>query len=153
METALGLAFVNLSGDAPPLREWLGDILVALEEYLPALETPGSLVAAHRKTYQPAADWKVLVEHGRSVDSPPRPLLRLGAAALPCSARLRPLLPAGRRTSFARQRGRRRPVRRLPRRRRSASQASGSNRQELSRVLPPARGAPRAVRRLGRRRA
>ena len=103
METALGLAFVNLSGDAPPLREWLGDILVALEEYLPALETPGSLVAAHRKTYKPATDWKVLVEHGRNVDSPLSlcgPLLRPGAAALPpCSARLRPLLPASRRTA------------------------------------------------------
>ena len=63
METALGLAFVNLSGDAPPLREWLGDLLVALDEYLPALETPGALVATYRKTYQPKADWKVLVEN------------------------------------------------------------------------------------------
>ena len=63
METALGMAFVNLSDDAPPLREWLGDILVALDEYLPALETPGELVATYRKTYKPASDWKILVEN------------------------------------------------------------------------------------------
>lgn len=32
-EVALGMVFVNLDGSAPPLTEWLGDLLVALDGY------------------------------------------------------------------------------------------------------------------------
>ena len=61
MDTALGLVFVNISGDAPPLREWLGDILTTVEEYIPTLNS--GLVATHRHTYEAACNWKVLIEN------------------------------------------------------------------------------------------
>ena len=53
--------FVNLDGTAPPLEEWLGDLLTAVDEYRPALET--KLHPAFKKTYVPKANWKVLVEN------------------------------------------------------------------------------------------
>jgi len=33
VDFALGLAFVNLNGDAPPLAEWLGDLVPSLSDY------------------------------------------------------------------------------------------------------------------------
>jgi hypothetical protein len=38
VDTALGMVFVNVDGNAPPLKEWLGDLLVTIEDFLPALE-------------------------------------------------------------------------------------------------------------------
>ena len=63
VESALGLIFVNLNGEAPPLTDWLGDLLPAVLEFRPVLETPGALVAASKKTYDCKANWKVLVEN------------------------------------------------------------------------------------------
>jgi len=62
VDTALGLAFVNLSADAPPLEEWFGDLLPSFEDYHGSLAA-GQLHATHRKTYDIAANWKLLVEN------------------------------------------------------------------------------------------
>jgi len=59
---ALGLVFVNLNGEAPPLREWLGDLVPWLEDYEKAL-TSGQLIATHRTSYDIAANWKLLIEN------------------------------------------------------------------------------------------
>jgi len=62
IETAMGLAFVNLNGEAPPLREWLGVLPDWLADYEEALQC-GQLHATHRKTYDIAANWKLLIEN------------------------------------------------------------------------------------------
>ena len=62
VECAFGLAFVNLNGEAPPLREWLGDLVPWLEDYEEALKC-GELIGTHRKSYDIAANWKLLIEN------------------------------------------------------------------------------------------
>ena len=64
VDTALGLAFVNLNGEAPPLAEWLGDLAPAVADYEESLGAAGpGLKAAGRKTYKVSANWKVLIEN------------------------------------------------------------------------------------------
>ena len=64
VDFALGLAFVNLNGEAPPLKEWLGDLLPALDDYEAQLGRGGpGLRAFARKTYDVAANWKLLMEN------------------------------------------------------------------------------------------
>jgi len=65
VDTSLGVAFVNLDDKAPPLTEWLGDLLPALEEYIPALSGPNLTQATttSRKTYNVKSNWKVLIEN------------------------------------------------------------------------------------------
>jgi choline monooxygenase len=59
---SMGMAFVNLDNEAPPLDEWRGDLLSeTLPDYLDALEN--KLVVAIKKTYAPAANWKLLIEN------------------------------------------------------------------------------------------
>ena len=62
-DTALGLVFVNVDGHAPPLREWLGDLLVTLEEHLPWLDGDDLCATKHTKEYRIDANWKLLVEN------------------------------------------------------------------------------------------
>jgi len=63
-DSALGLIFVNVNGEAPPLSEWLGDLLPSLSEYESSfgVGTPG-LVPYKRKQYDVPANWKLLVEN------------------------------------------------------------------------------------------
>jgi choline monooxygenase len=61
VDTSLGLVFVNLNGEAPPLSEWLGDLVPALEQYTPTLN--GAITPAHKKTYDVAANWKLIIEN------------------------------------------------------------------------------------------
>ena len=51
-------------GEAPPLSEWLGDLLPSLSEYESSfgVGTPG-LVPYKRKQYDVPANWKLLVEN------------------------------------------------------------------------------------------
>ncbi|EOD23239.1 hypothetical protein EMIHUDRAFT_239944 [Emiliania huxleyi CCMP1516] len=94
-DSALGLIFVNVNGEsrlwlchAPPLSEWLGDLLPSLSEYESSfgVGTPG-LVPYKRKQYDVPANWKLLVEnyleyyhlpavHPDSATIPPFPTLR-----------------------------------------------------------------------------
>jgi glycine betaine catabolism A len=53
-----GWVFANLSGDAPPLAEHLGNASMVVDGY-----SPGSLVVAARHEYEVAANWKVVVEN------------------------------------------------------------------------------------------
>lgn len=53
-----GWTFVNLSGDAPPLTEWLGDLDRLIRDY-----EPERLSAAAQKTYTVAANWKLVHEN------------------------------------------------------------------------------------------
>ena len=48
VDTALGMVFVNVDGKAPPLKDWLGDILVTLENYLPVRTKFASHVCKQR---------------------------------------------------------------------------------------------------------
>mmetsp|Transcript_6123 Transcript_6123/g.19702 ORF Transcript_6123/g.19702 Transcript_6123/m.19702 type:complete len:442 (+) Transcript_6123:174-1499(+) len=63
-DSALGLIFVNVNGEAPPLSEWLGDLLPSLSEYESSfgVGTPG-LVPYKRKQYDVPANWKLLIEN------------------------------------------------------------------------------------------
>jgi len=64
VDFALGLAFVNLNGEAPPLAEWLGDLLPALSDYEQQMGLGGpGLKAYKRKTYDVSANWKLLMEN------------------------------------------------------------------------------------------
>ena len=63
VDTALGLAFVNLNGEAPPLDVWLGDLLPSLGGFVEATADASKLRATHRKTYNIKANWKLLVEN------------------------------------------------------------------------------------------
>lgn len=53
-----GWVFANVSGDAPPLAEQLGNADVVVDGYDPA-----RLVLGARHDYEVAANWKVLVEN------------------------------------------------------------------------------------------
>eukprot|EP00965_Chrysotila_dentata_P027429 910950-Pleurochrysis_carterae.AAC.4 len=61
--TALGLVFVNLNAEAPPLAEWLGDLLPAIHEYSPTLESADLVSVGYSKTYNPHVNWKILIEN------------------------------------------------------------------------------------------
>eukprot|EP00966_Prymnesium_polylepis_P324013 7380123-Prymnesium_polylepis.1 len=97
VECALGLAFVNLSGEAPPLAEWFGDLLPQFADFEKSLGA-GKLHATHRKTYNIDANWKVRQvrvrvrvtgrrAHARRARArappPPSPPLRLTARLAP----------------------------------------------------------------------
>lgn len=60
-ETELGMVFVNLDEQAPPLEDWLGDILVTLKDY--PFQNLDILGSGHDKTYPIKANWKVLIEN------------------------------------------------------------------------------------------
>jgi phenylpropionate dioxygenase-like ring-hydroxylating dioxygenase large terminal subunit len=62
-DTALGLVFANVGGEAPLLKTWLGDILHTLEPYIPAMEGGGVVPTVHQTNYQTECNWKVLVEN------------------------------------------------------------------------------------------
>lgn len=62
VDTKLGLVFVNLNGDAPPLTEWLGDLLPALEPYTSTFDG-GALHPYSRKVYDVQSNWKMLIEN------------------------------------------------------------------------------------------
>lgn len=62
VDTALGLAWVNVDGEAPPLKDWLGDLLTTIEDYLPAIDND-LVQTVHKKTYDIKANWKVLIEN------------------------------------------------------------------------------------------
>ncbi|KAL1499090.1 hypothetical protein AB1Y20_013604 [Prymnesium parvum] len=62
VDCALGLAFVNLNGEAPALREWFGDLLPEFDDFDRALSI-GNVKGTHRKVYDIAANWKVLMEN------------------------------------------------------------------------------------------
>ena len=49
VDTALGMVFVNVNGDAPPLKEWLGDLLILTKDYEEALAE--DLVVYQQKQY------------------------------------------------------------------------------------------------------
>ncbi|EOD19849.1 hypothetical protein EMIHUDRAFT_242541 [Emiliania huxleyi CCMP1516] len=81
-------AYSDVTGEAPPLSEWLGDLLPSLSEYESSfgVGTPG-LVPYKRKQYDVPANWKLLVEnyleyyhlpavHPDSATIPPFPTLR-----------------------------------------------------------------------------
>jgi phenylpropionate dioxygenase-like ring-hydroxylating dioxygenase large terminal subunit len=53
-----GWAFVNLSGDAPPFDEHIGNLGIAVDDYLPATLTQ---MASHE--YVVEANWKIIVEN------------------------------------------------------------------------------------------
>lgn len=61
VDTALGMVFVNVNGDAPPLKEWLGDLLTLTEKYEEALAE--DLVVYHQKQYKVDSNWKLLIEN------------------------------------------------------------------------------------------
>ena len=69
LEQFLGLAFVNLDGKAPPLEEWFGDLMPAVADYEKAFSLKGPLGGLtpsspeHRKSYDIASNWKVLIEN------------------------------------------------------------------------------------------
>ncbi len=58
METWQGFVFVNLSAEAPPLVEWLGD----LPPHLARFDFSG-LRSAHEVTYEVDANWKFIAEN------------------------------------------------------------------------------------------
>lgn len=53
-----GWVFVNCTGEAPPLREHLGNLVEAMEPY-----EPGRLVTAAEHRYVIEANWKLIVEN------------------------------------------------------------------------------------------
>lgn len=59
METALGLIFVNVSGDAPPLETWLGGLLDTLGPHRPSLDSDEIVATEFGKDYEIRANWKV----------------------------------------------------------------------------------------------
>jgi glycine betaine catabolism A len=58
LEAWQGWAFVNATGDAPPLETWLGDL-----DQLVAPYAPGKLVRAESHHYTLAANWKIITEN------------------------------------------------------------------------------------------
>lgn len=58
LESWQGWIFVNVSGDAPPLERWLGDL-----SGLVAAHAPGRLRVAARHTYEIASNWKIISEN------------------------------------------------------------------------------------------
>jgi len=62
VDTAMGLIFVNLNGEAPTLQEWLGDLLndELIQEYE---ENLTKLHVVRKKQYGIDANWKLLIEN------------------------------------------------------------------------------------------
>jgi Rieske 2Fe-2S family protein len=58
LEAWQGWAFVNATGDAPPLATWIGDL-----DSLVAPYAPGELVRAETHRYTLAANWKIITEN------------------------------------------------------------------------------------------
>ncbi|MFL5723197.1 MAG: aromatic ring-hydroxylating oxygenase subunit alpha, partial [Chloroflexota bacterium] len=58
IETWQGFVLVNLDAAAPPLREWLGDLVPHLERF-----DFGALRVAHTETYEVDANWKFIAEN------------------------------------------------------------------------------------------
>ncbi|MFN0041765.1 MAG: aromatic ring-hydroxylating oxygenase subunit alpha [Alphaproteobacteria bacterium] len=58
LETLGEFMFVNPSGDAPSLKEWLGGLWDELQAY-----DPNGLVVTRRRSYDLDCNWKVLVEN------------------------------------------------------------------------------------------
>jgi Rieske 2Fe-2S family protein len=58
VEAWQGWVFANVSGDAPPLEKWLGDL-----KGLVAPHAPGKLRVAARHSYEIAANWKIISEN------------------------------------------------------------------------------------------
>jgi len=56
------MMFVNIDGQAPPLKEYLGDAVTQMQEHLATLTTP-DFVSVRTKTYHAAANWKLLAEN------------------------------------------------------------------------------------------
>jgi glycine betaine catabolism A len=56
-----GCAFVNLSGDAPPLEAWLDEQIDEPRQF--EKWNLGDLRVAHTSTYEVAANWKIVVEN------------------------------------------------------------------------------------------
>jgi len=63
VDTALGLVFANVGASAPPLDQWLGDLLDTLGPYTAALEGGELVMSGYATKYTPACNWKVLVEN------------------------------------------------------------------------------------------
>lgn len=61
VESVFGLVFVNLSGDAPPLREWLGGAVDVLARPL----ADGDFEVFLREKLPAKANWKVFAENAR----------------------------------------------------------------------------------------
>ena len=53
-----GWIFANVSGDAPPLEQWLGDLSV-----LVAAHAPARLQIAARHSYEISSNWKIITEN------------------------------------------------------------------------------------------
>jgi phenylpropionate dioxygenase-like ring-hydroxylating dioxygenase large terminal subunit len=60
-EVLFGLIFVNVSGDAPPLREWLGGVVDILEQPMGKVD----LEVFDRIELPTKANWKVFAENAR----------------------------------------------------------------------------------------
>ncbi len=60
-ETVFGVIFVNLSGDAVPLREWLGGVIDVIAKPMADCE----LEVFHRQALPTEANWKVFAENAR----------------------------------------------------------------------------------------
>jgi Rieske 2Fe-2S family protein len=58
LETWQGWAFVNATGDAAPLAQWIGDLDALVAPY-----APGELVLAESHRYTLAANWKIITEN------------------------------------------------------------------------------------------
>lgn len=59
IETALGLVFANVDGQAPPLSTWLGGLLDTLAVHRPALESDDVVPTEYRTQYNIGSNWKV----------------------------------------------------------------------------------------------
>ena len=58
VEAWQGWVFANVSGDAPPLAKWLGDLSSLVAEH-----APGRLRVGARHSYEIAANWKIISEN------------------------------------------------------------------------------------------
>jgi choline monooxygenase len=63
VETLGNMIFVNVSGDAPPLKEYLGDIPDQISEHLPVISDLNEGVSVRTKTYECKCNWKLLQEN------------------------------------------------------------------------------------------
>jgi phenylpropionate dioxygenase-like ring-hydroxylating dioxygenase large terminal subunit len=79
-----GMLFINLDGRAPPLKQYLGDIVDDLAEY-----PLDDLIPARSKTYEVNANWKLMVENYLEYYHLPAvhpALCNVSGVRLPCSA-------------------------------------------------------------------
>ncbi len=53
-----GWLFANMSGDAQPFAEWIGNAGIAVDDY-----APSELVVGARHDYEIAANWKIIVDN------------------------------------------------------------------------------------------